>query len=48
LDAKEHESEYEQKTVDLNLEQRINNIICLLEALNVNDFAKDYIPLIEK
>ena len=48
LDAKEHDSEYEQKTVDLNLEKRVNNIIRPLEALNVDDFAKDYIPLIEK
>jgi hypothetical protein len=48
LDAKEHESEYEQKTVDWNLEQRVNNIICPLEVLNANDFAKDYIPLIER
>jgi hypothetical protein len=48
LDAKEHDSEYEQKTVDLNLEKRVNNIICPLESLNVDDFEKDYIPLIEK
>jgi hypothetical protein len=48
LDAKEHDNEYEQRIVDLNLEKRVNNIICPLEALNVDDFAKDYIPLIEK
>ena len=48
LDAKEHDNEYEQKTIDLNLEQRVNNIICPLEALNFDDFAKDYTPLIEK
>ena len=48
LDAKEHDSEYEQKTVDLNLEQRVNIIICSLEVLNANDFAKYYIPLTEK
>jgi hypothetical protein len=48
LDVKEHDNEYEQRTVDLNLEKRVNNIICPLEALNVDDFAKDYIPLIEK
>jgi hypothetical protein len=48
LDAKECDSEYEQKKVDLNLEQRVNNIICSLEVLNDDDFAKDYIPLIEK
>jgi hypothetical protein len=41
LDAKEHDNEYEQKTIDLNLEKRVNNIICPLEALNVDDFAKD-------
>jgi hypothetical protein len=46
LDVKEHDSEYEHKTVDLNLEQRVNNIICPLEVLNANDFAKDYIPLV--
>ena len=28
--------------------RRVNNFICPLEALNVDDFAKDYIPLIEK
>jgi hypothetical protein len=48
LDAKEHDSEYEQKIVDLNIEQRVNSIICSLEALNIDDFAEDYIPLIEK
>jgi hypothetical protein len=48
LDAKEHDSEYEQKTIDLNLEQRVNNIICPLAVFNANDFVKDYIPLIEK
>jgi len=48
LDVKEHDSKYEQKIVDLNLEQRVNNIICPLEVLNADDFAKDYIPLIEK
>jgi hypothetical protein len=42
FDAKEYDNEYEQRTVDLNLD------ICPLEALNVDDFAKDYIPLIEK
>jgi hypothetical protein len=46
LDVKEHDSEYEQKIVDLNLEQRVNDIICPLEVLNANNFAKDYIPLI--
>jgi hypothetical protein len=48
LDVKEHGSEYEHKTIDMNLEQRVNNIICPLEVLNANDFAKDYMPLIEK
>jgi hypothetical protein len=48
LDAKEHDSKYEQKTVDLNLEQRVNNIICTIEVINANDFEKDYISLIEK
>jgi hypothetical protein len=48
LDAKEHDSEYEQKIVDLNLEQRVNNIICSLEVLNTNYFAKDCIPLIKR
>ena len=48
LDTKEHDNEYEQRTIDLNLEKRVNNIICPLEALNFDDFAKDYTPLIEK
>ena len=48
LGAKEHDNEYKQRTIDLNLEKRVNNIICPLEALNVDAFAKDYIPLIEK
>jgi hypothetical protein len=47
LNTQEHESEYEQK-FDWNLEHRIDNIIGLLEVSNVNDFAKDCIPLIEK
>jgi hypothetical protein len=48
LDAPGHESEYEQRTVDWNLEHKIDNIIGPLEVLNANDFAKDYIPLIER
>ena len=32
----------------MNLEQRVNNIIGSLEVLNANDFANDYIPLIER
>jgi hypothetical protein len=46
LDVKKHDNEYEQKMVDLNLEQRVNDIICPLEFLNDNNFAKDYITLI--
>jgi hypothetical protein len=48
LDAKENESEYEQKIVDWNLEHRIDNIIGPLEFPNANDFAKNYIPLVER
>jgi hypothetical protein len=48
LDAKELDNEYEQKTVGLNLEQKVNNIIGPLEVFNAYEFAKDYIPLIEK
>jgi hypothetical protein len=48
LDAKEHDNEYEERTIDLNLEKRVNNFICPPEALNADDFAKDCIPLIEK
>jgi hypothetical protein len=47
-DAQEHESEYEQKTVDWNLEHRVDNIICPPEVFNANDFAKNYIPLVER
>jgi hypothetical protein len=32
----------------LNLEKRVNNIICPLEVFNANDFAKKYIPLVER
>jgi hypothetical protein len=48
LDAKEHDNEYEQKIVDWHIEQRVDNIIGPLEVSNANDFAKDYIPLIER
>jgi hypothetical protein len=48
LDAPGHESEYEQKIVDWNLEHKIDNIIGPLEVLNANNFAKYYIPLIER
>ena len=34
--------------VDLNLEERVNNIICPLKVSNANEFSKDYIPLIER
>jgi hypothetical protein len=43
-----HENEYEQRTFDWNLEHKIDDIIGPLEVLNVNDFAKNYIPLIER
>ena len=46
LDAQEHESEYEQKIVDWNLEHRIDDIIGPLEVSNGNDFEKNYIPLV--
>jgi hypothetical protein len=46
LDAPRHESEYEHKTIDWNLERKIDNIIGPLEFLNTNDFSKDYITLI--
>ena len=48
LNVQEHESEYEQKIVDWNLEHRIGNIIGPLEVSNANDFAKNYIPLVER
>ena len=48
MNAQEHESEYEQKLVDWNLEHRIDNIIGPLEVSNANDFAKNYIPLVER
>jgi hypothetical protein len=47
-DAQEHESEYEQETVDYNLEHRVDNIICPPKVFNANDFAKNYIPLVEQ
>jgi hypothetical protein len=46
LGAPGHENGYEQKTIDWNLEHKIDNIIGPLEVLNANDFAKYYIPLI--
>ena len=48
LNSQGHESEYEQKIVDWNLEHRIDNIIAPLEISNANDFAKNYIPLVER
>jgi hypothetical protein len=48
LNAQGHESEYEQKIIDWNLEHRIDNIIGPLEVSNANDFAKNYIPLVER
>jgi hypothetical protein len=48
LDAKDNDKEYEQKTIDLNLEHRFNNIICPLEVFNANDSAKNHIPLVER
>jgi hypothetical protein len=43
LDAQGHESEYEQKIVNWNLEHKINNVMVPLEA---HDCAKNYIPLV--
>jgi hypothetical protein len=43
-----HENEYEQRTFDWKSEHKIDDIIGPLEVLNVNDFAKDYVPLIER
>jgi hypothetical protein len=48
LNVQGNESEYEQKIVDWNLEHRIENIIGPLEVSNSNDFAKNYIPLVER
>jgi hypothetical protein len=48
LDAQEHESEYEQKTIDWNLEQRVNNIISPLEDFNANDLQKIIFHLFKK
>jgi hypothetical protein len=48
LNAQERESEYEKKRVDWDLEHRIDNIIGPLEVSNANDFAKKYIPPVER
>jgi hypothetical protein len=48
LNAQEHESKYEHKIVDWNLEHRIDDIIDPLEVSNANDFAKNYTPLVER
>jgi hypothetical protein len=37
----EHESDHEQKVIDLNFEQRVNKIMHFLEVFNVGIFAKD-------
>jgi hypothetical protein len=42
-----HDNYYELRTFDWNLEHKTDAIIGPLEVLKVNDFAKDYIPLIE-
>jgi hypothetical protein len=48
LNVQGHESEYEQKIVNWNLEHRIDNIMGPLEVSNDNDFEKNYIPLVER
>jgi hypothetical protein len=48
LNVQGHESEYEQKIVEWNLEHRVGNIMGPLEVSNANDFAKNYIPLVER
>jgi len=48
LKTQEHESEYEHKIFDWNLEHRIDNIIGPLEVSNAHDFAKNCIPLVER
>jgi hypothetical protein len=48
LNPQEYESEYEQERVDWNLEHRVNNIIVALEVFNAHNFAKNYIPLVER
>jgi hypothetical protein len=48
LDAQEHESECEQKIVDLSLEHRIDNIMGALKVSNAYDCDKNYIPLVKR
>jgi hypothetical protein len=48
LDAEENDSEHEQRTTDLNFEQRINSIMHSLEVFNVDGFAGNYFPPIEE
>jgi hypothetical protein len=48
LDVEEHGSEHEQKTVDLNFEKNINNIMHFLEVFNTDAFAKKYISPIQE
>jgi hypothetical protein len=42
-----HENGYELKTVDWDLEHKIDNIIGPLKTSNANDFAEDDTPLIK-
>jgi hypothetical protein len=37
-----------KKTVDWNLEHRVDNIVCPPEVFNANDFSKIFIPLVER
>jgi hypothetical protein len=48
LDAQEHESECEQKVVDLSLEHINDNIMGPLKVSNAYDCAKNYIPLVKR
>jgi hypothetical protein len=41
LDIEEHESDHEQKAIDLNFEQRVNKIMHFLEVSNVDVFAEN-------
>lgn len=38
----EHKVEHEQKTIDLNFEQSVNNIMQVLEFFNVDDVVENY------
>jgi hypothetical protein len=48
LGATGHENGYELKTIDGNLDHKIDNILGPLESLNANDFVEDYIPFIKR